>query len=277
MNRLLQTTFLLFVFIASVSAQSDIHAVDFKNFTYMAYCVGDSPQKITVKSGEFSKETPADGYVDHFYFAVSDIAYGDLNGDKRDEAIVITSCSTGGTGNFSEGFVFTIKGAKPVIAARIEGGDRAFGGLRATRVDNGLLLVDRNSPGRNGGACCPEMIITTSYKLVGNKLTKVGTETKRDLYPTERVTFAKGLSGKTFKITIPEQEGRRYIVGARQGQTLTVTVDTEQASIRLLGDVDVKVGVNNFVATLPSSGDFTIEVQNNSEGPLPVTLSIKIR
>jgi hypothetical protein len=43
------------------------------------------------------------------------------------------------------------------------------------------------------------------------------------------------MSGKTFKITIPEEEGRRYIVGARAGQTLTVTVDTDQASLRLLG------------------------------------------
>jgi hypothetical protein len=262
---------------ASAIAQSDIHSVDFKNFTYSAFCAGDDPETLTVKNGEFSKETAQDGYVDRLYFNVSDIAYGDLNGDGRDEAIVLTVCNTGGTGNFSEGFVFTMKGAKPVMTGRIPGGDRAYGGLRSSTVEKGLLLIDSNDPGKGGAACCPELILTTTYKLVGNKLTKVGKETSRDLYPTERVTFAKGMSGKTFKVTIPEEEGRRYILGGRAGQTLTVTVDTDQASLRLLGDVEVKSGVNNFAVKLPSSGDFTIEVQNNSNGPLPVTVGVKIQ
>jgi len=277
MKRFLITLFIPFVFSAAAIAQSDIHSVDFKNFTYSAHCASDTPETMTVKDGEFSKETPQDGYVDRLYLQVTDIAYGDLNGDKLDEAIVLTVCNTGGTGNFSEGFVFAMKGAKAVMAARIGGGDRAYGGLRSTRVENGQLIVDSNDPGKDGAACCPELILTTTYKLVGNKLTKVGKETSRDIYPSERVTFAKGMSGKTFKITIPEEEGRRYIVGARAGQTLTVTVDTDQASLRLLGDAAVKFGVNNFVVKLPSTGDFTVEIQNNSNGPLPVTLGIKIQ
>ena len=268
---------LLLVLGSSAFAQNDIHSIDFKNYSYSAFCAGDEPESLTVKNGEFSKETPHDGYVDRLYFVVTDVAYGDLNGDKRDEAIVLTVCNTGGTGNFSEGFVFTMKGAKATIASRIPGGDRAYGGLRTTRVENGLLIVDSNDPGKNGAACCPELIMTTTYKLVGNKLTKVGKPTSRDIYPTERVTFAKGMSGKTFRVTIPEEEGRRYIIGARVGQTLTVTVDTDQASLRLLGDVEVKFGVNNFVVKLPTTGDFTIELQNNSSGPLPVTVGIKIQ
>jgi len=268
---------LLLVLDSSAFAQNDIHSIDFKNFTYSPFCAGDAPETLTAKDGEFSKETPQDGYVDRLYFNVSDIAYGDLNGDGRDEAIVLTVCNTGGTGNFSEGFVFTMKGAKATMTGRIPGGDRAYGGLRSTRVEKGLLLVDSNDPGKDGAACCPELILTTTYKVVGNKLTKIGKATSRDIYPTERMTFAKGMSGKTFKVTIPEEEGRRYIVGARAGQTLTVTVDTDQASLRLLGDVEVKSGINNFVVKLPSSGDFTIEVQNNSNGPLPVTVGVKIQ
>ena len=256
--------------------QSDIHQVDFKNFTYSAHCAGEAPQTLVVKNGELSTETPQDGYVDRLYFNVSDVSYGDLNGDGRDEAIVLTVCNTGGTGNFSEGFVFAMKGGKAAMLERIGGGDRAYGGLRSARVENGLLLVDRNDPGKDGASCCPQLIITTTYKLVGNKLTKVGKEISRDIYPTERVTFAKGMSGKTFKVMIPEEEGRRFIVGARAGQTLTVTVDTDKASIRLLEEADVKHGVNNFVVKLPSTGDFTIELQNNSDGPLPVTVGIKI-
>src|SRR6476469_8393849 len=164
-------------------AQNDIHSIDFKNFTYSPFCAGDDPETLTVKNGEFSKETPQDGYVDRLYFNVSDIAYGDLNGDGRDEAIVLTVCNTGGTGNFSEGFVFTMKGAKATMTGRIPGGDRAYGGLRSSRVEKGLLLVDSNDPGKDGASCCPELILTTTYKLGGNKLTKVGKATSRDIYP----------------------------------------------------------------------------------------------
>jgi hypothetical protein len=267
----------LLVTVTAAVGQGDIHKVDFKNFTYSAFCVGKTPSKITVKDGEFSEEKQQDGYVDRFYFNVYNFAYGDLNGDKRDEAVVLSSCNTGGTGNFSEGYVFTMKGVKPVMVARIGGGDRAYGGLRSTRVEKGLLIVDRNDPGKNGASCCPEAIVTTTYRLVGDKLTKIGKETTRDLYPTERLTFAKGASAATRKVTIPEDEGRRYIVGARAGQTLTVTVDTDQASIRLLDDAEARFGVNNFVVVLPKSGDYTIEVQNTSGKNITVTLNVKIQ
>src|SRR5829696_8931720 len=80
-------------------AQSDIRKVDFKNFTYPAQCISETPSKITVKDGEFSREKQEDGYVDRFYYNVFDFAYGDLTGDGHDEAIILGICNTGGTGN----------------------------------------------------------------------------------------------------------------------------------------------------------------------------------
>src|SRR5687768_9805023 len=118
MNRLLIGVSALCLAIVPAIAQTGINQVDFKNFTYPAHCASETPQKITVKNGEFAEEKQQDGYVDRFYFNVMDIAYGDLNADGREEAIVLTVCNTGGTGNFSEGFVFQIKNGKPVLAAR---------------------------------------------------------------------------------------------------------------------------------------------------------------
>jgi hypothetical protein len=218
-----------------------------------------------------------DGYVDRFYFNVFDIAYGDVTGDRQDEAIVLTVCNTGGTGNFSEGFVYAMKGRQPDLIAHIPGGDRADGGLRSTRVENGLLVVDINEPGPEGGACCPQIIVTTRYKVAGGRIVQSGKETRRDIYPKERVTFAKGTSGKTFRITIPAGEGKRFVVGARAGQTLTVSVDTDKASLRLLEDAEPTYGINNFLVKLPSNGDYTVEVQNNSDADLAVVLNIKIQ
>ena len=133
--KLILLSFLLFA--ASAFGQTDIHSVDFKNFTYPALCIGEKASRITVKNGEFSEEKQEDGYVDRFYFNVMDVAYGDLNADRRDEAIILAVCNTGGTGNFSEGFIYSMKAGKAALVARIPGGDRAYGGLRSARVESG--------------------------------------------------------------------------------------------------------------------------------------------
>ena len=277
MRYFVYTCVVLLAMKVAVFSQNDVRRVDFKNFTYVGVCVSDTGEKVTVTNGEFSEEKQADGYVERFYFKVFDINYGDLTGDGREEAVVLTVCNTGGSGNFSEGLIFGIKAGKPAVLARIPGGDRADGGLRTTRVENGLLVIESNDPGPDGGACCPQIIVTTRYKLTGNRIVRSGKETRRDIYPTERVTFARGSSGKTLRVMIPEGEGKRFIVGGRAGQTLSVSVDTEQASLRLLGDAGPKYGINNFMVLLPTSGDYTIEVQNDSDFDLTVEVNIKIQ
>ena len=257
--------------------QAGIRSIDFKNFTYNAHCIGETPSDVTVSNGEFSEEKQQEGYVDRFYFHVFDIAYGDLNADRQDEAIVLAVCNTGGTGNFSEGFVFSMRRGKAVLVGRIPGGDRAYGGLRTTRVERGLLVVDSNDVGEMGGACCPEIIVTTKYRLTGGKLIKSGPESRRPIYPTERVTFDRGMSGKTFRTTVGSGEGKRFIVGARANQSLTVSVDNENVQLRLLEDARVTEGINNFLAKLPKTGDYTVEIRNDAETTVTVTVNIKIQ
>ena len=262
---------------AKAEPNQDIRKVDFKNFTYEPQCAGEDTQKVTVKNGEFSREKQEEGYVDHFYFNVTGISYGDLNGDNSEEAVVLTVCNTGGTGNFSEGFIYTLKDAKPVLFMRIPGGDRADGGLRTARVENGQLIVESNDPGEDGGACCPQVVVTTRYDVTSGKLKQVGKQDRRDLFPSQRVSFAKGTSGTTINIKIPPQEGKRYIVGARAGQTLDVSVNTAKASVRLLEDADVKENTNGFSATLAKNGDYTIELTNYETSAIDVTITVRIR
>ena len=269
----------LFVLSASAigAAQADIHKVDFKNFTYSAMCVGDKPQRITVRNGEFSKETPMEGFVDHFYFSVMDVAYGDINMDGKDDAVVLTVCNTGGTGNFSEGFVYTIRDGKPVIAVRIPGGDRAYGGLRSATIADGVLTVDSNDVGEQGGACCPEYAVTRQYKLAAGKLVPFGSAKRRELYPKQRLTFARGASSTTFTVRIDQSDMKRYTVGARAGQSMSVSVNTDKASVRLIDDALVTEGENSFTAKLPKNGDYTFEVQNIAETAIDVVVTVKIR
>jgi hypothetical protein len=208
---------------------------------------------------------------------VFEVSYGDLNNDNSEEAVVLTTCNTGGTGNFTEGFVYALKDSKPALFANIPGGDRAEGGLRTAKVENGQLVVESNDPGETGGACCPEFILTTRYDASSGKLKQIGKVDRRPVYPTERVKFDKGTSGTTIKITLPVSEGKRYIVGARAGQVLDVSVNTDKANVRLLEDTETTENTNGFSATLPKNGDYTIEVSNYDDEPITVTLNIKIR
>lgn len=261
---------------ATTSAQTDIRKVDFKNFTYSPSCTGEKPEKVTVKNGELSREKQEDGYVDRFYFKVFHVTYGDLNGDGTEEAIVLSVCNTGGTGNFSEGSVYSMKNGKPAVLANIEGGDRAEGGLRSARVENGLLVIESNDPGENGGACCPQVVVTTRTRLSNGKLLTVGKEERRDLFPKQRVSFARGASSADVELTIPSEEGKRLIVGARAGQTLEVKVSNEKISAQLEDDGDAAQAPDGFRVKLTKSGDQTIRLTNYEDTSVKVVVTIRI-
>ena len=275
--KVLVLVFAIFSAVSVSYGQSDVHGVDFKNFTYRPLCIGTTPKRVTVKDGEYSKETQMDGYIDRFSFSVTDVSYGDLNRDGKDEAIVLGVCNTGGTGNFSEGFIYTLRAGKPVLIARIAGGDRAYGGLRSATVSNGNLSVESNDVGESGGACCPEFAITTQYKLTANKLIAFGRPTRRELYPSLRLVFDRGTSGKTIRLRINAGDLKRYMITARAGQVMSVSVNTDKASLRLLDDAPVTEGENAFSAKLPKNGDYAFEIQNIADKAIDVTVTVKIK
>jgi hypothetical protein len=268
--------FLLFGMTAVAFGQGDVHKVDFKNFTYLAHCLSETPEKITVKNGEFSKETQEDGYVDRFYFRVFAITYGDVTGDGQDEAVTLTVCNTGGTGNFSEGMVYTMKAGKPTLIARIPGGDRAAGGLRTARVEKGLLVVENNEEGEQGGLCCPEFIVTTRYKVLGGKIQAQGKRLKEPIDRNERIRFEKGKSSSTFKVFVPGSDSKKFVVGARAGQTLTVSVAGEFAGVTLITQSEHNEDKKSFRALLPNNGDYVFEVTNASATEQEITVTVKI-
>ena len=268
---------LITIFFAAASyAQADIHKVDFNNFTYSAYCAGEDLDKITVKDGEYSKETPQDGYTDRIYFKILKVAYGDLNGDGKDEAAILSVCNTGGTGNFTEGFVYGIKRGKPSLIGRIPGGDRAYGGLYGAEIADGILFIDNYEAGDGGASCCPELTVRTQYKVKAGKLAVFKTGKPQELYPKERITFARGTSSKTVLVRLPAGEIKRFVLGAAAGQTLSVSLDTPKASVRLIGDDPAAEGTRGFTAKLPKTGDHAIELQNLDSNALPVTMIVKI-
>ena len=155
---------------------SDIRRVDFQNFTYRPSCAYDG-RPVRTRKGSYVR----DRGDDKLWLEVQKTAYGDLTGDRRDEAVVVTKCNTGGTGHFTEGFIYTMRKGRVSEIARLEEGDRAFGGIHDVRVERGLLVEERYAPVEPGtGACCPEYIVTTTYRLTGSGLVQVGkTKTRK--------------------------------------------------------------------------------------------------
>ncbi|HEV2911960.1 MAG TPA: hypothetical protein VGX92_01475 [Pyrinomonadaceae bacterium] len=152
-----------------------IRRVDFRNFTYLPSCAYDG-KPVRMRGGTYSR----DRGDDKMFLELVKVAYGDLTNDGRDEAVVITTCNTGGTGHFTEGTIYTMRGAgRAVELARLEEGDRAFGGIRDVRVERGRLVVERFGPEEPGtGACCPKYVDTISYRWNKSVLAQMG-ETRR--------------------------------------------------------------------------------------------------
>ena len=259
-------------------AQGDVHGVDFKNFNYEPSCAGETPTKLRVKNGEYSKETPEE---DKLYFEILAVEYGDVTGDGKDEALILSNCNTGGTGQFTEGFVYTMRAGKPSLLARVPGGDRADGGLRAIKAEGGNLVVEFNDPEKAAGACCAEGMVTQKYHVgSGGKLTEVGAPIKRELYPKERIAFAKGATGKTWTVTIKPDDRKRYSLGARAGQTMSVSFTGEgDVDLRLLEDDNAEVteAAHKIDAVLKKNGDYTVELSNYGNKPVTVTITIRIK
>lgn len=262
---------------SKAAANQDIRKVDFKNFAYSPFCAGEEIQNVTVKDGEFVDEKQEDGYVDRFSFTIFSVNYGDATADGSEDAVILSNCNTGGTGQFTEGFVYELKDGKPSLVTRIPGGDRAYGGLVEARVEKGLIVVESYDVGEQSGACCPEFVVTSRYKIANGKLAESGKSEKKELYPAQKVSFPKGATSTTVTVKFTKEEDRRrFSLGARKGQTLRVT-SSDKVFIELRkGDAEAKDSENGFTAKLNADGEFVIEAQFFTDTEQEVTLNISI-
>ncbi len=257
----------------SKRAATDIQTVDFRNFSYSETVCAPEGGSVTVKNGVFERADEDD----RAYFEVRQVLFGDLTGDKRDDAVVITLCNTGGTGQFADGFVYTMRDGKPVLIGTLGVGDRADGGIYDAEIRGGVLYVERFGHGEGAGACCPEYIETYPIRWNGSKLVDSGAVTKRgyddylmnDTPAPRRVKFLKGTSAATL---VGQSYGNpAYVIGAKAGQTLTIRMKAEYpgaaAVVTTRGGETVGSATASSPATikLPTSGDFVITVRSDAK------------
>src|SRR5262245_57610423 len=161
-----------------------IRSVDFRNFSYPKtkglYLSHSRNLPFRLKGGSLPETRDKQGFVDEMGVYLGKVSYGDVTGDGQEEAIVVLSFLTGGSSMLDCVYVYTWDQRRPKLIWAFDTGDRANGGLRLVKAENGRLLVELYGNGKligkdldaedktNQGACCPIFFTRANYKWTGN-------------------------------------------------------------------------------------------------------------
>ena len=168
------------------SPESPIRRVDFANFTYASYFVGEVGG-FKLRDGELlPKRRDKIGRPLDMSLVLASVAYGDVNGDGAEEAIIDLGWETGGTAIPDLIYVYGLDRGKPKLLWAFETGDRADGGYKNVFAENGELVIELYGKdkiigrdlyaedGTSNGTCCPTYFTRTRYKWANNHFRQQG-------------------------------------------------------------------------------------------------------
>jgi hypothetical protein len=180
-----------------------IGTFDFKNYTYelpRGWQNPDGTTEITLTNGHVAPvSTQTKESMDDEARAVAKsqrrigmsyvtTKFFDVTGDGQDEAIVILKVETEGSAIPQLVYVFEWKAGKPELIWPFRTGDRADGGLKSIRAENGMLVIelygqDRFILGQTETGkitddleqlCCPTFFTRSTYKWNGKNFLMQG-------------------------------------------------------------------------------------------------------
>ena len=102
-------------------------------------------------------------------------------------------------------------------------------------------------------------------------------------FSQERVHFARGAHGATLRGQVSQDEAMLYVVGAKAGQTMTVTLDGDaKTSFDLSGPKDssgqaMASSETEWTGKLLDNGDYKIFVFTQDRVKAPFTLKIAVK
>jgi len=186
--------------------KKSIRSVDFRNFSYPEteglHIPHTRKRSFKLKDGKLPETRDKQGFVDGMGVYLSRVSYGDITGDHQEEAIVVLSIHTGGSAMPNCVYVYAWDQRRPKLLWAFDTGDRADGGLRRVRAENGYLLVElygnRRILGKdlyaedktNRGACCPTFFTRARYKWTGNAF-RLASKPKVLPNPTQNASLIK--------------------------------------------------------------------------------------
>lgn len=177
------------------TTSSPLGTFDFKNFTYplprgwqhrdsdeIVLANGKLEPKLQDISDEMSPEEKAERRAEsRIGMSYVTTKYLDANNDGSDDAVVILKIETGGAAIPQLVYIYEWKDAAPLLLWNFRTGDRADGGLKDIRAENGELVVElfgqdrfllgQTETGKITGdeeqLCCPTFFTRTFYKWNG--------------------------------------------------------------------------------------------------------------
>jgi|APFre7841882724_1041349.scaffolds.fasta_scaffold05865_5 hypothetical protein len=90
------------------------------------------------------------------------VAFGDLNADGLQDAVVVLASNLGGTGTYMTLAAVENDNGQPYHTANVDLGDRTE--VKALRVEGNLVTVDVVRVGPNDPACCPTEKATLRFR-----------------------------------------------------------------------------------------------------------------
>ncbi len=174
------------------TTNSPIGKFDFKNYTYpLPRGWQGGMREITLENGK----APLSMKEDERKIGASFVKtkFGEVTGDAQDEAFVSIKIETGGAALPQVVYIFEWKNDKPELIWYFRTGDRADGGLRDLRAENGELVIElygqdryifgdvetMKVTGDEEQLCCPTFFTRNRYKLTGSRFVLQG---KRETY-----------------------------------------------------------------------------------------------
>ncbi len=165
----------------SKTTVSPLGKFDFKNFTYeLPRGWQNADGKITLENGKSPVSLAEEERKIGASFVTTKFA--DVTGDGVDEAFVIVKLETGGSAIPQVVYVFEWKENASKLIWKFRTGDRADGGLKDIRVENGNLTVEifgqdryilgevetSKITGDEEQICCPTHFTRSNYKWNGS-------------------------------------------------------------------------------------------------------------
>jgi hypothetical protein len=169
---------------------SGIRSIDFLNYSYRgSICSEDTglPKTVKVRNGKFK-----DRDNNFFEVAREEIAYGDVNNDGSEDAVILIRCgSAAGTLRAFEVHAYSFQSGGAKLLAQLDSthveddykkshaeGTVFYAGENGPKIANGHVIVEALTDGSFAG---PENVATFDYHLSGGKfvLSKEPARTKR--------------------------------------------------------------------------------------------------
>jgi hypothetical protein len=130
------------------------------------YVLPETGETVTLADGKYDRAT-SDEDILHVAL-VNPIAFGDLNGDGAEDAAIVLSENTGGTGFFMNVVAVLNQGGAPVQSASRFLDDRAQ--LNGMVIAGGRITVDAVIHGFRDPMCCPDFPVVETLRLRGDTL-----------------------------------------------------------------------------------------------------------